>query len=70
MVFAGITSVDQLWALANISVAVSALPNLVALLLLTGVFRKLMKDYLGGENKYATEKIDHSRNYIKVAKKT
>ena len=35
VIFAGITNVDQLWALANISVAASALPNLVALLLLS-----------------------------------
>ena len=39
--FAGITNVDQLWALANISVAASALPNLVALLVLSGVFMKI-----------------------------
>jgi AGCS family alanine or glycine:cation symporter len=65
VVFAGITNVDQLWALANISVAVSALPNLVALLLLSGVFLTLMRDYL----KYATAIIDKSKNYVKVAGK-
>ena len=43
VVFAGITNVDQLWALANISVAASALPNLVAVLMLSGVFVTLMK---------------------------
>lgn len=67
VVFAGITSVDQLWALANISVAVSALPNLVALLLLSGVFTTLMRDYLSGNNKYATSITDKTRNYVKVA---
>lgn len=67
VVFAGITSVDQLWALANISVAASALPNLVALLLLSGVFLTLMRDYLSGEKKYATAITDGSREYVKVA---
>ena len=67
VVFAGITNVDQLWALANISVAASALPNLVALLLLSGVFIKLMQDYLSGENRYATEVIDRTRHYFKTA---
>ena len=67
VVFAGITSVDQLWALANISVAVSALPNLVALLMLAGVFLALMRDYLSGANRYSTEIVDHSREYIRVA---
>ena len=67
VVFAGITNVDQLWALANISVAASALPNLVALLLLAGVFLTLMKDYLSGDNRYATELTDASRQYIRMA---
>ena len=67
VVFAGITNVDQLWALANISVAASALPNLVALLVLSGVFVTLMKDYLSGENRYATAVTDKSRQYIRMA---
>jgi AGCS family alanine or glycine:cation symporter len=67
VVFAGITNVDQLWALANISVAASALPNLVALLLLSGVFMTLMKDYLSGENRYATAATDKDRQYIQMA---
>ena len=67
VVFAGITHVDQLWALANISVAASALPNLVALLSLSGVFITLMKDYLHGDNRYATRMIDRSRAYVQVA---
>ena len=65
--FAGITSVDQLWALANISVAASALPNLVALLMLSSVFIKLMKDYLSGECRYATAITDKNRQYIRMA---
>ena len=70
VVFAGITNVDQLWALANISVAASALPNLVALMLLSGVFLKLMHDYLSGENRYATAVTDESRQYIRMANPT
>ena len=68
VVFAGITNVDQLWALANISVAASALPNLVALLMLSGVFMTLMKDYLSGENRFTTEVTDNSKQYIRMAK--
>lgn len=64
--FAGIANVDQLWALANISVAASALPNLVALLFLSGVFITLMKDYLSGENRYTTARTDASREYIRT----
>jgi AGCS family alanine or glycine:cation symporter len=67
VVFAGITNVDQLWALANISVAASALPNLVALLVLSGVFMTLMRDYLSGENRYTTASSDESRRYIRMA---
>ncbi len=69
VVFAGITNVDQLWALANISVAASALPNLVALLLLSGVFITLMKDYLSNENRHSTVTTDQYRQYVRVAKK-
>ncbi len=67
VVFAGITNVDQLWALANISVAASALPNLVALLVLSGVFMTLMKDYLSGENRFTTVSTDASRQYVRMA---
>ncbi len=67
VVFAGITNVDQLWAVANISVAASALPNLIALLLLSGVFLTLMRDFLSGDNVYATAKTDSSRSYIRTA---
>ncbi len=67
VVFAGITNIDQLWAVANISVAASALPNLVALLALSGVFLTLMRDYLNGDRRYATVRIDRSREYVRVA---
>ncbi len=65
--FAGITQVDQLWALANISVAVSALPNLLALLLLSGVFMTLMHDYISGDFAYATAKVDGTQNRVRLA---
>jgi AGCS family alanine or glycine:cation symporter len=65
IIFAGITNVDQLWQLANISVAVSAIPNLVALLFLSGVFINLMQDYISGKMKYETKLIDESKKYIK-----
>jgi Na+/alanine symporter len=67
VVFAGITNVDQLWALANISVVVSALPNLIALLMLSGVFVTLMRDYLSENYEYATAIVDKNKNYVKVA---
>lgn len=67
VLFAGITNVEQLWALANISVVASALPNLVALLLLCGVFLTLMKDYLSGKNEYTTAVVDVSKQYVRKA---
>jgi len=48
-------------------VAASALPNLVALLLLSGVFMTLMHDYLSGEKKYACKVTDETQNYVKIA---
>lgn len=67
VVFAGVTNVDQLWSLANISVAASALPNLVALLLLSGAFLALARDYLDGSHRYATASTDADRRYVRVA---
>ena len=67
IVFATITRTDELWAVANISVFLSAIPNLVALLMLSGVFLTLMRDYLSGEKKYATALIDVSRAWVRTA---
>ena len=67
VVFAGVANVDQLWVLANISVGVTAIPNLFALLFLSGVFSKLMRDHLKGEHKYLTALTDDSGKYIKTA---
>jgi AGCS family alanine or glycine:cation symporter len=58
VVFAGVADVDRLWVMANIAVAVVALPNLVAMLCLSGVFVTLMRDELSGERAYATAKVD------------
>lgn len=68
VICAGIADVDKLWVLATISVGVCSLPNLVAVLALSGVFFKLMNDYLSARNKYATKLIDVSKNYVKTAK--
>ena len=67
VMFAGITDVDKLWMLANISVAVSAIPNLIALLFLSKVFLTLIRDYMTGINKYSTKLIDETRQYIRIA---
>ncbi len=65
IIFANVGDVDKLWVFANIAVAVCAIPNLTAILSLNKVFFKLMNDYLGGGNKYATAVIDKSKNYIR-----
>jgi AGCS family alanine or glycine:cation symporter len=67
ILFAGVTNVDRLWVFANISVGVCVLPNLVALLALNGVFFKLMKDFLSGTNRYATEVTDSTQQYVREA---
>jgi AGCS family alanine or glycine:cation symporter len=65
--FAGVADVDRLWIFANISVGVCALPNLVAVLALSGAFFKLMQDYMSGENRYSTDRVDTSRSYVHSA---
>ena len=65
IVFAGFANVDKLWVIADIAVGVVAIPNLIALLFLGGVFVKLMKDYLSGEMLYGTAVVDASKRYIK-----
>lgn len=67
IVFAGFADVDKLWIFANISVGVCAIPNLIAVLALSGVFFKLMKDYLQGRNEYSTGIVDSTQKYIKTA---
>jgi AGCS family alanine or glycine:cation symporter len=67
VVFAGVTDVDRVWVFANIAVGVCAIPNLVAVLALSGAFMKLMKDYLDGRNLYATRLVDTSKDYVRTA---
>ena len=57
VVVAGVADVDRLWVVANIAVAVVAIPNLVAMLCLDGVFTTLMRDEISGETAYATAKV-------------
>lgn len=64
IMFAGVANVDKLWIFANIAVGVCALPNLVAVLALSGAFFKLMRDFLDGKNLFATEKIDMTKAYV------
>lgn len=68
VIFAGFANVDKLWVFANISVGVCAIPNLIAVLALSGVFFKLMKDYLQGVNEYSTKIVDSTQKYVKKAK--
>lgn len=69
VLFAGFADVDRLWVFANIAVGACALPNLVAILALSGVFFALMKDHLEGRNAYATDITDRAREYIRIAKR-
>jgi AGCS family alanine or glycine:cation symporter len=69
VVFAGFADVDRLWVFANIAVGACAVPNLVALLVLGGVFFALMKDYLEGRNAFATDVIDRTRRYVRTAER-
>jgi AGCS family alanine or glycine:cation symporter len=64
LVFAGVADVDRLWVFANIAVAICAIPNLIAVLSLSGVFMTLMGDYLSERNRFATRVIDVSKDYV------
>ena len=65
--FAGVADVDRIWVFANIAVAVCAIPNLIAVLLLSGGFLTLMRDYVTGRNVYAAAVIDASKDYVRKA---
>jgi alanine or glycine:cation symporter, AGCS family len=69
VLFAGFADVDRLWVFANIAVGACALPNLVAVLALSGVFFALMRDFLEGRNAYATDITDRTREYIRTARR-
>ncbi len=66
--FAGVADVDKLWVFADISVAVCSLPNLVAILALSGAFFKLMKDYLDGRNQFSTAIVDAQKTYVQMTR--
>jgi AGCS family alanine or glycine:cation symporter len=57
---AGVADVDRMWLVANIAVAVTAIPNLLAMLALSGVFKRLMQDELSGARTYAIAVVDRS----------
>ncbi len=69
IVFAGFANVDRLWVLASISVGICAIPNLIAVLALSGAFFRLMQDFLGGRNEYATHIVDRTREYVRKPRK-
>ena len=68
VLFAGVADVQKVWVFANIAVGICAIPNLIAVLALNGVFFKLMKDHLSNKNEWATEIVDKTRKYIRSAK--
>lgn len=69
VVFAGVTNVEKLWVFANITVGVCAIPNLIAVLALSGVFFKLKADYMNKKNEYSTKIVDISKKYVRTATK-
>ena len=68
IVCAGIANVDALWVVADIATGLTAIPNLIAVIALSGVFFKLLKDYESGENKYVTAITDKTHRYIRESK--
>lgn len=69
LAFAGVADVNRVWVFTNIAVGICAIPNLIAVLALSGVFFVLMKDYLEGKKTYATSLIDGTSNFVKFAEK-
>jgi AGCS family alanine or glycine:cation symporter len=67
IIFAGVANVDKLWVFANIAVGVCSIPNLIAVLFLSGAFFALKRDYLSGELRYSTAAVDGTGRYIKTA---
>ena len=63
--FAGVADVDRIWVFANIAVGVCAIPNLVAVLSLSGPFLTLMSDHLSGANRYATRVVDETGIFVR-----
>ena len=67
VVFAGVADVERVWVFANIAVGVCAIPNLIAVVALSGAFMALMRDYVSGRNVYAASVVDASKEYVKMA---
>ena len=68
IIFAGVSDVDALWVFADIATGVCAIPNLIGVIALSGVYLKLQKDYLEGKNEFLTSITDKEKNYIRKAK--
>lgn len=66
VVFAGVADVERVWVFANIAVGVCAIPNLVAVLALSGAFMSLMRDFLSGRDAYAARVVDVTQDYVRV----
>ena len=65
VIVASVADVDRLWVVANIAVAAVAIPNLVAMLCLGGVFMTLMRDEISGERVYATANMDETESVLR-----
>ena len=68
LIFAGVDDVDRVWVFANIAVGVCAIPNLVAVLALSGAFMMLMRDFLEQNDRYATKIVDVTKDYVRAPK--
>lgn len=69
VVFAGVAEVERVWVFANIAVGVCAIPNLIAVVALSGAFLALLRDYVSGRNVYAASVVDASNEYVQMARR-
>lgn len=69
IVFAGVSDFNAIAVCADIVTACEAIPNLIVLLALSGVFFELLKDYETGAYKYSTANVDSTHNYVRLSKK-
>ena len=52
MIFVGaITELNEVWSFGSIALGVMAIPNLIALVALSGVISKITKEYYSREHK-------------------
>ncbi len=66
VIFAGVADVERIWVFANIAVGVCAIPNLVAVVALSGAFLALLRDFVSGQNVYSAKNVDVSKQYVRV----